>query len=363
MRKSYARRGLLFKKLAITITMGALSLTGCSISPASDGAASQPANGLASAPASAAPSKSATAAAKPSATTTPAPAPATEQAAAPGTDPAAASAGAQASAPAAAAPAAAAPAVKAPVVKAPPPVAAPALAAPAVIPAAAPPAGAAAASGDGTQAAGKFGWGPVLAGDEFANTGAPDSAKWSVYKGSGHAGKGVRSAQAWSVADGVATVSGDSAGTTGGMSAKFAQQKYGRWETRMKTNDRDPEYHPVLILWPNDDSSSSCAEIDYAEGTADTSVMKFFLHYECGGKDFQTYGAKPVDSTQWHNYAVEWTPAGITGYVDGVKTFSDTNPAHQPAGGMHQTLQLDWFPDGSATKASQMQVDWVRVYK
>jgi hypothetical protein len=30
---------------------------------------------------------------------------------------------------------------------------------------------------------------------------------------------------------------------------------------------------------------------------------------------------------------------------------------------MHQTLQLDWFPTGAHTAPSQMQVDWVRVYK
>jgi hypothetical protein len=30
---------------------------------------------------------------------------------------------------------------------------------------------------------------------------------------------------------------------------------------------------------------------------------------------------------------------------------------------MHQTVQLDWYPDGTATKESQMQVDWIRVYK
>jgi hypothetical protein len=30
---------------------------------------------------------------------------------------------------------------------------------------------------------------------------------------------------------------------------------------------------------------------------------------------------------------------------------------------MHQTLQLDWFPTGKPTKASWMQVDWVRVYR
>jgi beta-glucanase (GH16 family) len=216
--------------------------------------------------------------------------------------------------------------------------------------------------GDGTQAATTFGWGAVVAGDEFSNTGAPDPTKWGLYQGAGHAGKGLRSPQAWSVASGVATVKGDAAGTTGGMSAKFAQQKYGRWETRMKTDARDPKYHPVLILWPNE-PSSNCAEIDYAEGGGDTKSMKFFLHHACGGSDFQSYATKPIDSTQWHNYAVEWTPAGITGYIDGVKTFSDTNPAHQPTVAMHQTLQLDWFPDGSATKPSQMQVDWVRVYK
>lgn len=164
------------------------------------------------------------------------------------------------------------------------------------------------------------------------------------------------------MANGVATVSGDSAGTTGGMSAKFAKQKYGRWETRMKTNQRDPEYHPVLILWP-DTKSSTCAEIDYAESTSETALVKFFLHYACSGSSKQTYATKAVDTTQWHNYAVEWTPTGITGYIDGVKTFTDTNPAHQPSGTMHQTLQLDWFPDGSSLTPSQMQVDWVRVYK
>ncbi|NVM99919.1 glycoside hydrolase family 16 protein [Arthrobacter sp. SDTb3-6] len=222
---------------------------------------------------------------------------------------------------------------------------------------------AAAPTGDGTQAAVKYGWGSVVAGDEFNYTGAPDSTKWSVYDSAGHAGNGTRTPAAWNVANGMATVSGDSSGNTGGMSAKFAQQEYGRWEARMRTNDRDPQYHPVLILWPNNNASSTCAEIDYAESTELTTQMKFFLHYACSGSDFQTTSSTPIDTTQWHNYAVEWTPAGITGYIDGVKTFTDTNPAHQPGVGMHQTIQLDWFPSGAATKPSQMQIDWVRVYK
>ncbi|WP_354236914.1 glycoside hydrolase family 16 protein [Arthrobacter sp. UYEF3] len=147
------------------------------------------------------------------------------------------------------------------------------------------------------------------------------------------------------------------------MSAKFGQQRYGRWETRMKTNARDAHYHPVLLLWPNFNTSPNCAEVDFAEGTTDTAAMNFYLHYECSGGDVQITAATLIDTTQWHNYAVEWTPAGITGYIDGVKTFTDSVPAHQPTVGMHQRMQLDWFPAGTGTSPVQMDVDWVRVYQ
>ncbi len=368
-RQSYARRGSLFKKIAIVVTMGALSLTGCSAAPGMQAAAtpsSPSGQAPVSGPAVADPSDAGAAIDAPASEEAPVgeetelPARETSDVAVEESYEIADGTGYGTAVPADGAEPVAAAKVDPDVPAA--GTAPAAAAAPAPAPVA--PQAAVAATGSGTEAAAKFGWGPVVAGDEFSNTGAPDSTKWSVYKGSGHAGKGVRSAAAWSVANGVATVSGDAAGTTGGMSAKFAQQKYGRWEVRMKTSDRDPKYHPVAILWPNRGSgATNCPEIDFAEGSTDTTTMKFFLHYKCGGSDFQTYSKTKVDSTQWHNYAVEWTPAGITGFIDGVKTFSDTNPAHQPTVGMHQTLQLDWFPDGSATKPSQMHVDWVRVYK
>jgi hypothetical protein len=339
-------------KVAIALSLGALSLTGCSAGPTTGAAAVSPGTEAAHSAAGSTPS-AATQASQPvekaKASLAAAPKPAAPSAPTPITGTAGAPAARAANAAPARATAPVAPAAGAQAAAAPAPTAATAAAA--------------AATGDGSQAATARGWGAVVTGDEFSKAGAPDSTKWSVFKGSGHAGKGVRSPQAWQVANGVATVSGDSAGTTGGMSAKFAQQKYGKWETRMRTNARDPKYHPVLILWPNNNTSPNCAEIDYAEGSTNTAQIKFFLHYACGGSNFQTTAAKTIDTTQWHNYAVEWTPAGITGYIDGVKTFSDTNPAHLPSVGMHQTLQLDWFPDGSATKPSQMQVDWVRVYK
>jgi beta-glucanase (GH16 family) len=213
---------------------------------------------------------------------------------------------------------------------------------------------------DRASAAVRYGWGPVLAGDEFDYTGAPKVSKWSVYDGAGNAGQGRRSPDAWHVDGSVATVTGDSQGTTGGMAARFGKQKFGRWETRMRTSARDSEYHPVLILWPDAASPVRCSEVDYAEGNEDTTRIKSFLHYSCAPR--QTSASRLVDTTRWHTYAVEWAPGHITSYIDGRPFFTDTDPAHFPRRSMHQTVQLDWFPDGSSTKASTMSFDWVRVY-
>lgn len=212
----------------------------------------------------------------------------------------------------------------------------------------------------GSSAAEAFGWGQPVAGDEFSYTGSPDGTKWNLYDSAGHAGNGVRSPAAWSVDGNVVRVTGDSQGTTGGMSANFDRRKYGRWEVRMRTNARDPEYHPVLILWPDSGNWPCDGEIDYAEGTSDVTKMHVYHHYSCSNQ--QTSATRTVDTTQWHNYAVEWTPEAIVGYLDGVEWFRDSDPTHQPPGPMHQTIQLDWFPDGTATSTSWMEVDWVRVY-
>ena len=208
-------------------------------------------------------------------------------------------------------------------------------------------------------AASRYRWGKVVAGDEFNYKGKPDSSKWSVYHSPGHAGKGLRRSSAWTVDGNVATVTGNSKGVTGGMSSRY-NQKYGRWEARMKTNRRDSQYHPNILLWPAV-RSSRCPEVNFAESTKDTRLIKFFLHYGC--KPLQTQTSKVVDMTQWHNYAVEWTPSHITGYIDGVVWFRDTNRGHLPPGQMHAAAQLDWFPSGKAPRVSTMSIAWMRIYK
>jgi Glycosyl hydrolases family 16 len=223
-------------------------------------------------------------------------------------------------------------------------------------------------TGDGTTAAQTLGWGPVLRGDEFNYTGAPDPAKWTVYGDyAGHAGNGQRLKAQTTVNGSAARISGDVNGNTGGMSAKYDEGigKYYRLESRMRTSERTPRYHPVMLMWADAVDGgqviTAAPEIDYAEGTADPTKINFYLHWQ--GSSQTTSASKVLDTTQWHNYAVEWTDKAVIGYVDGVEWFRDTDPAHIPNTPMHSTIQLDWFPQDSATAApAWMEVDWTREY-
>jgi hypothetical protein len=212
------------------------------------------------------------------------------------------------------------------------------------------------------EAATTFGWGAPIGGDEFNYTGAPNSTIWSVYNSAGHAGNGVRSPAQVTVNGSALQITGLPDGTTGGMSHRDRGRTYGRWEARMRVDARDPKYHPVLILWPDQGrvSANNCAEMDYSESTTDTSRARFFLHYSCSGA--QATASQSIDMTQWHDYAIEWTPTHIIGYLDGQEWFRDEDAAQVPDDPAHQTIQLDWFPDGTATTESWMQVDWVRLY-
>ena len=131
----------------------------------------------------------------------------------------------------------------------------------------------------------------------------------------------------------------------------------------MKVNNRDTEYHPVLLLWPDSGGNTTTEdEVDFAESTSDKSQVKFFLHYGSAGSTTQTSAAKTLDMTVYHNYAVDWSPSGVRGYIDGQLWFTDTTASHNPNQPMHQGIQLDWFPDGTTTTTSTMTVDWTRAY-
>lgn len=224
-------------------------------------------------------------------------------------------------------------------------------------PAAGPVGGAVQVAGDGIQAALKMGW-QAIGGDEFL--GNTLGSNWSPYNGEGHDGQGRRTSDAISVENGNLVIRGDSQGNTGGM-AWGTSQKYGKWEMRAQFPKGDKQYHPVLLLWPSEVSWPEGGEIDFAETTSASDDVSFFLHY--GSSNSQKDAKKQLDITQWHNYAVEWTPDAIVGYVDGVEWFRSEDPNTFPPGPMHATIQLDYFPDGGSPEPSEMRVAWMRQYE
>ncbi|MCW0213049.1 MAG: glycoside hydrolase family 16 protein [Pseudonocardia sp.] len=212
-------------------------------------------------------------------------------------------------------------------------------------------------TGDGTTAAERFGWGTPNREDDFEN----GMGQWSLYDGVGHAGEGRRTPDAVSISDGVMTITGDEDGNTGGM-AWNPGQKYGRWEARVKSPASADAYHSLLLLWPDAENFPVGGEIDFMEiGDPDRQSTDLFLHY--GADNSQVHGNLDIDATEWHNWAVEWTPEGVTAYVDGEQWWRTTDTGILPPGPMHLCIQLDYFPgDGSADGGGLEHVDWVRQY-
>ena len=211
-------------------------------------------------------------------------------------------------------------------------------------------------AGQGVTAAEKLGWGDPVRSDDF--TGGTDG--WNIYDGPGHAGNGRRTPDAVSTGNGMLTITGGRDGDTAGM-AWMPGQKYGRWEGRVRAPASDPSYNALLLLWPDAENFPEGGEVDFMEMMDHTrQKTNVFLHY--GADNSQVSGDVEIDATEWHNWAVEWTPKGITAYVDGERWWETTDTSILPPGPMHLCIQLDWFPKGGDVKESTMQVDWVKQY-
>lgn len=221
-----------------------------------------------------------------------------------------------------------------------------------------PPAAPATPVGTGTTAAETHNWGQPAKVDEFDS----GTDGWNLYDGPGHAGNGIRSPGAIKAENGVLSITGDAKGTTGGM-AWGKGQKYGRWEGRVRAPASDESYNALLLLWPDAENFPVGGEIDFMEMMDHTrQKTNIFLHYSKDNK--QISGEVTADATQWHNWALEWTPTKITAYLDGKEWWSTTETDKFPPGAMHLCIQLDWFPDDKQgeVKPSEMFVDWVKYY-
>ena len=198
-------------------------------------------------------------------------------------------------------------------------------------------------------------WGAPSRSDDFTDPSA--LASWHLYDDPGHNGNGRRTPSAASVSDGVLTITGDAKGNSEGMTWSPGQM-YGRWEVCVKSPAASPNYHSVLLLWPVGESRPAGAEVDFME-ISDPSRQSVdgFVHYG----DQQESASVHVDATQWHSWAVEWTPHRIATFVDGNQWWQTTDTAHLPTVPMKLCMQLDDF-GGDISQGGQQVVEWARQY-
>lgn len=215
------------------------------------------------------------------------------------------------------------------------------------------------------EAAVRYGW-PMVAHDEFEGT-SLDRDLWSPYTGETTGGVGRHRLDNISVGDGLLTLT--SRGKTSAGMAWHEGRQYGRWEVRAKTN-KGSGYGDVILLWPDAEDWPEGGEINFMEvPKGDRTETHVIVHY---GEDNSQVGKTITgDFTQWHNYAVEWAPDHVAGFIDGQEVFRTSDPDVIPPRPMHLAMQQDigpygddWIPalDERSPETLDFQVDWVRIY-
>jgi len=175
-----------------------------------------------------------------------------------------------------------------------------------------------------TEAAVRNGW-TLIAHDEFDGD-TLDEDHWSAYRGRTTDDVGQHDPDNLSVADG--TLKLTSRGNTSAGLAWNDGQRYGRWEARVRS-ERGNGYGPVMLLWPDAEDWPEGGEIDIMEiPRGDRTTAHFTVHWA----DENTQGgtSAQADFTQWHIFAVEWTPDHIVGYLDGNEIYQ-RRPRREPA--------------------------------
>lgn len=167
-----------------------------------------------------------------------------------------------------------------------------------------------------------------------------------------------------------------------GMHYAGGPQEYGAWFARLKGGSLPSNvvFSDIFLLWP--DNNQWPPEIDIYEDNGDrsktTASMYNTVSSTCGSSPTPqclapyeqsngSSGGVANDDTQWHTYGVEWTPSGVTWFIDGNVVFSAPanqvkSPAAQPAEPMDMDLQVQNQGGGTSTQVETMTVDWVEEY-
>lgn len=207
-----------------------------------------------------------------------------------------------------------------------------------------------------TSSADREGWNLTMS-DDF-NGDSLDRSKWGApYQGRGNAGIGQRSPSAVSVSDGELRIRGT--GDVAGGLASARSQTYGRYEIRSRV-DSGTGYNTATLLWPKSGNWPEDGEIDISEiFNGNTDRAGSFVHW--GANNDQDHHFEETDFTQWHTWAVEWTPNRLTWFLDGREIWTVTEGYKIPDNSHFLALQLD-VSGKSRPNPVTFHVDYVRMY-
>lgn len=229
--------------------------------------------------------------------------------------------------------------------------------------------------------------------DEFDGA-AVDPARWLVEEGPRR--DAVKAADSVDVVDGVLrlTTFTDSAGVhhTGFLSTTDRYEAaYGYFEARIRFRDAPGEWCAFWLYTPTvgqliGDPGTAGVEVDIVEHLAAdrqdvdlTKVINIALHWDGYGSDAKQEhqflalpGGAPVQG-EWHRYAVLWTDAGYTFYVDEVPVWAADSAVSHRSENILLTCEVqdaDWaghIPAGGYgprdASAARAEIDWVRVWQ
>lgn len=176
--------------------------------------------------------------------------------------------------------------------------------------------------------------------------------------------------------------------TSGMIISEYTEQiKYGYLETRLKL-PYGAGYWPAFWLWTNTPDYEEIDIFEMLPGINDAcntalyhnnNVMSSNMHYcsGCLGGDFfcvAKYKTSIInDYTQWHKYAIEWSPSKIIWYIDDYpyrvemndNKFDFTNIIFNLALNNHNDAFPPGFNYGGLTygQTATMLVDYVKYYK
>ncbi|HVW33445.1 MAG TPA: glycoside hydrolase family 16 protein, partial [Acidimicrobiia bacterium] len=148
---------------------------------------------------------------------------------------------------------------------------------------------------------------------------------------------------------------------------KFAQQ-YGYWEARIRTARC---FGSRSAFWGKPNDESWPPELDVVEVNGESSgTAKFTVHWSAGGRHQESQGRYdgPDFAAGFHTYGAQWTPDGVTWFVDGAaRRFTAAGADGLGAGGPFYTIVNSQVIDpdstcGAVPADSVEYVDWVRIW-